>query len=35
MAVAAWGWWGADPAAALVMAPLIAKEGIEGLRGEG
>lgn len=31
---AAWGWWWADPAAALVMAPLIAKEGIEALRGE-
>ncbi len=31
---AAWGWWWADPAAALVMAPLIAKEGVEALRGE-
>lgn len=25
------GWWWADPAAALVMVPLIAKEGIDGL----
>src|SRR2546425_4172971 len=31
---AAWGWWWADPVAALVMAPLIAKEGVEALRGE-
>lgn len=29
------GWWWADPAAALVMTPLIAREGIEGIRGEG
>ena len=28
------GWWWADPMAALVMVPIIAKEGIEGLRGE-
>jgi len=28
-----WGWWWADPAAALIMIPIIAKEGIEGLRG--
>lgn len=28
------GWWWADPAAALVMLPIIIKEGIEGLRGE-
>jgi len=28
------GWW-ADPVAGLVMAPIIAKEGIDGLRGEG
>lgn len=27
------GWWWADPVAALVMVPLIAWEGIEGLRG--
>jgi divalent metal cation (Fe/Co/Zn/Cd) transporter len=26
------GWWWADPAAALLMVPLIAKEGVEGLR---
>lgn len=28
------GWWWADPAAALLMVPLIARESIEGLRGE-
>ncbi len=28
------GWWWADPVAALVMIPIIAKEGIEALRGE-
>jgi divalent metal cation (Fe/Co/Zn/Cd) transporter len=28
------GWWWADPVAALVMLPIIIKEGIEGLRGE-
>jgi divalent metal cation (Fe/Co/Zn/Cd) transporter len=28
------GWWWADPAAALIMVPLIAKEGIEALRGK-
>lgn len=28
------GWWWADPMAALVMVPLIAREGIAGLRGE-
>jgi cation diffusion facilitator family transporter len=28
------GWWWADPVAALVMVPIIFKEGIEGLRGE-
>jgi divalent metal cation (Fe/Co/Zn/Cd) transporter len=27
------GWWWADPAAALAMTPIIAKEGMEGLRG--
>ena len=32
---AALGWWWADPVAALAMVPIIAKEGIEGLRGEG
>ena len=29
------GWWWADPVAALAMGPVIAKEGIEGLRGNG
>ncbi len=29
-----WGWWWADPVAALVMVPIIAKEGIDGLRGD-
>jgi divalent metal cation (Fe/Co/Zn/Cd) transporter len=28
------GWWWADPIAALVMVPVIAKEGVDGLRGE-
>ncbi|MDQ3802357.1 MAG: cation transporter [Acidobacteriota bacterium] len=28
------GWWWADPIAALVMVPIIAKEGVEALRGE-
>jgi divalent metal cation (Fe/Co/Zn/Cd) transporter len=31
---AAWGLWWADPIAALAMVPLIAREGVEGLRGE-
>jgi divalent metal cation (Fe/Co/Zn/Cd) transporter len=31
---ALFGWWWADPAAALVMVPIITKEGIEALRGE-
>lgn len=31
---AAVGWWWADPVAALIMVPIIAKEGIEALRGE-
>ncbi len=31
---AAGGWWWADPVAALVMVPIIAREGIEALRGE-
>lgn len=31
---AAFGFWWADPVAALVMVPLIALEGIEGVRGE-
>jgi divalent metal cation (Fe/Co/Zn/Cd) transporter len=29
------GWWWADPVAALTMAPIIAKEGIEGVRPSG
>jgi divalent metal cation (Fe/Co/Zn/Cd) transporter len=28
------GWWWSDPVAALAMVPIIAKEGVEGLRGE-
>lgn len=28
------GWWWADPAAGLVMAPIIAREGLQALRGE-
>lgn len=28
------GWWWADPVAALVMVPIIAKEGIEALKGK-
>jgi divalent metal cation (Fe/Co/Zn/Cd) transporter len=31
---AAFGWWWADPAAALLMTPIIVKEGLEALRGE-
>jgi divalent metal cation (Fe/Co/Zn/Cd) transporter len=31
---ALFGWWWADPVAALVMVPIIAREGIDGLRGE-
>lgn len=31
---AAVGWWWADPLAALVMVPIIVKEGWEGVRGE-
>lgn len=31
---ALFGWWWADPVAAIGMTPIIAKEGIEGLRGE-
>ena len=27
------GWWWADPVAALVMTPIIAREGVQGLRG--
>lgn len=29
------GWWWADPAAALGMAPIITREGLQGLRGRG
>jgi divalent metal cation (Fe/Co/Zn/Cd) transporter len=28
------GWWWADPVAGLVMVPIIAREGISGLKGE-
>lgn len=31
---ALWGWWWADPVAGLAMVPIIAKEGIDALRGE-
>ena len=31
---ALFGWWWADPVAALVMTPIIIKEGVEGLRAE-
>ncbi|MBA2733816.1 MAG: cation transporter [Acidobacteria bacterium] len=31
---ALFGWWWADPIAALVMTPIIIKEGVEALRGE-
>jgi len=31
---ALFGWWWADPLAALAMVPIIAKEGIEALRGD-
>jgi divalent metal cation (Fe/Co/Zn/Cd) transporter len=31
---AALGWWWADPVAALVMVPIIAREGVQGLRGD-
>ena len=31
---ALFGWWWSDPVAALIMTPIIAKEGIEALRGE-
>jgi divalent metal cation (Fe/Co/Zn/Cd) transporter len=29
---AALGWWWADPAAALVMVPIVVKEGIDGIK---
>lgn len=31
---AAVGWWWADPVAALIMVPIIAREGLAGIRGE-
>jgi divalent metal cation (Fe/Co/Zn/Cd) transporter len=31
---ALFGWWWADPVAALVMVPIIGNEGVEALRGE-
>ncbi len=31
---ALFGWWWADPIAALIMVPIIVKEGIEALRGK-
>jgi divalent metal cation (Fe/Co/Zn/Cd) transporter len=31
---ALFGWWWADPIAALIMVPIIANEGIEALKGE-
>lgn len=31
---AAFGWWWADPVAAIIMVPIIAKEGIDALRGD-
>jgi divalent metal cation (Fe/Co/Zn/Cd) transporter len=31
---AAIGWWWADPVAAIAMTPIIAREGLEGLRGD-
>jgi divalent metal cation (Fe/Co/Zn/Cd) transporter len=31
---AAFGWWWADPAAALCMVPIIVREGLEGVRGD-
>ncbi len=29
------GWWWADPVAALIMTPIMAREGVQGLRGQG
>jgi divalent metal cation (Fe/Co/Zn/Cd) transporter len=34
LAKALFGWWWADPVAAMVMTPIIAKEGVEALRGK-
>ena len=33
VAESAFGWWWADSVAALVMVPIIAKEGVESLKG--
>ena len=33
VANAAWGWWWADPVAAILMVPWLLREGFEGLRG--
>jgi len=30
---AALGWWWADPVAALTMVPIVAKEGVDGVKG--
>jgi divalent metal cation (Fe/Co/Zn/Cd) transporter len=30
---AIWGWWWADPVAAITMVPIIAKEGLDAMRG--
>jgi divalent metal cation (Fe/Co/Zn/Cd) transporter len=32
---AALGWWWADPASALIMVPIIGREGVEAITGEG
>jgi len=31
--IALFGWWWADPVAGLVMVPIIAKEGVDGIKG--
>jgi divalent metal cation (Fe/Co/Zn/Cd) transporter len=31
---ALFGWWWADPLAAIIMVPIIAREGIDALRGD-
>ena len=35
LANAAFGWWWADPTAAVLMVPWLVREGVEGIRGEG
>jgi divalent metal cation (Fe/Co/Zn/Cd) transporter len=30
---AIWGWWWADPVAAIIMVPIIAKEGLDAMKG--